>query len=219
MVYMSRLCSYHSKKVLTVSLRACTCSSLCIRAKQHESVQLALSETGRAGLRASTFRLDSSFCCSWKARQQRQKTEKTLLLCFCHLSHTRIVLHPTALPASFFPSSYHVSLPHFLLSFLSPYHLMLRSIQPFLSAVVAHHFLLLSLSVFALQLGESGTMHGRDPFMEFKAGLRASRKFIKKARQQLPTCEEGKRTCRTAGCDTDFISIIFVSAKMTFTPQ
>lgn len=108
--------------------------------QQHESVQLASSETGGAGLRASTFRLDSSFCCSWKARQQRQKPEQTLLLlCFCHLSLTHTVLHPPALPASFFPSSYHVSLPHFLLSSLSLYHLMLPSIQPFLS-VVAHHF-------------------------------------------------------------------------------
>lgn len=94
---------------------------------------------------------------------------------------------------------------------------MLPSIQPSLSAVAALHFLLLSLSlvcalslsVFAPHLGESGTMHGRAPFVEFKAGLRASRRFIKKARQQLPTCEEGKRTNHTAGGDTDFISTIF----------
>lgn len=170
--------------------------------QQHESVQLASSETGEAGLRASTFRLDSNFCCSWKARQQRQKTEQTLLLCFCHLSHTHIVLHPPALSASFFPSSYHVCLPYFPLSSLSLYHLMLPSIQPLCSSCSSF---LASLSVFAPQLGESGTMHRRALFVALKAGLRASRKFIKIARQQLSTCEEEKRTSCTAGGDTDFI--------------
>lgn len=154
--------------MLAVSLRARLQRPVYL-SQQHEWVQLAPSETGGAELRASTFRLDSSFCCSWKARRQRQKTEQTLLLLwFCHLSLTHSVLHPPALPASFFPSSCRVSLPHFLLSCLSLSHLMLPPTQPFLSAVAAHHFLPLTLSVFALCSRESGTIRGRAPFVEFR---------------------------------------------------
>lgn len=94
--------------------------SVCL-SQHHESVELASAETSEAGLRASSFWLDRSLCCSWETHQQREKRKEnkpsSSFFYPCHLlSHT--VLHPPALPASYSsPSCVSVSLVFFSLSF------------------------------------------------------------------------------------------------------
>lgn len=96
-----------------------TCPSVCL-SQHHESVLLATAETSKAGLRASSFWLDGSLCCSWGTRQQRERREKRTNPP-PHSSTLSSPLSRSVAPSSthcfFFFSLLHLSLPFFSLSF------------------------------------------------------------------------------------------------------
>lgn len=93
------------------------CPSVCL-SQHYESVELASAETSKAGLRASSFWLDRSLCCSWETRQQREeKREQTLLLLLLLSSPLSHSFAPSSSPCFLFISSLCLCLPRFLLSF------------------------------------------------------------------------------------------------------
>ena len=109
------LCKHLSASVcLLVSVH--TCPSVCL-IQHHESVELATAETSKAGLRAFSFWLVGSLCCSWEREEKREQTLLLLLLLSSILSHSVV---PSSCPCFFFVfffSSLHLSLPFFSLSF------------------------------------------------------------------------------------------------------
>lgn len=128
MPYMSECVQYVCVSLgvyLLVKVHACVCSRVCAYtsvclSQHHESVELATAETSKAGLRASSFWLDRSLCCSWETRQQREKRKEnkpsSSFFYSCHLPSLP-VLRPPALSASASSSLRCISLSPFLLSF------------------------------------------------------------------------------------------------------
>lgn len=129
--------------LVSVHMRPSVCLS-----QHHESVELASAETSEAGLRASSFWLDRSLCCSWETRQQREKRTNppppsstpviSSLTQFCTLQLSLLRIHLLAVSLS----------PSFSSPFLLLHCLMLPSLS---STVAAPYFSLLTPLVSAPQ--------------------------------------------------------------------
>ncbi len=160
------VCNFLLSACVCLLVCVCICAPVCL-SQHHESVELATAETSKAGLRASSFWLDRSLCCSWETRQQwerEEKRERTLLLPLPLSSPLSRSLAPSSSPCFFSSSSslhlcislsLSLSSPLFFWAVLS----CLGAAHPplYLSTVVAPYFSLLSLFVSAPQRVVAGT--------------------------------------------------------------
>lgn len=217
-VWVCTVCVYLPVKVL-VCLCWLACVCVCVHmcpfvclSQHHESVELATAETSKAGLRASSFWLDRSLCCSWETRQQREKRKEnrpssSSSLYSCHLL-SLAVLRPPALPASSPPSSLHclcVPLPFFPRSFAVLSCDALPPLHP--STVASPHSSLLPPLVSAPQRTVAGTGGWQTALCEVQGSFEisaGSRRFIKKAFSMKRTVHLwGEGTGPTAQGDMD----------------